>query len=199
MVLIALPPHPPTPITLIFAALLKLLANSIAIYTSFSLEAMGYGQEAMGNKSYSLSPIASRLFLKKFFYPPLQPVKQLVECLPIPPFKHCCCCVFLCIENKPHSGRIHRALYNINKSAYAGWQALSHREIKDLFSQFNHAFHAGCAAGKHYAGCYHIVAACLCYLLIYQLEKFLYPRLNNLSQIMSGNNLRIFPSHTGYF
>src|SRR3989338_9340123 len=111
----ALPPQPPTPMTLIFAPLLKLSANSI-IYTSFL-----------------------NLLLKELFEPPFHPFKQFIEYLFIPPFKHCYCRMFSTIQNQPHACRIHGAPYNINKSADAYRQAPPDRKIKNLLCQLDHA------------------------------------------------------------
>src|ERR1700735_4189714 len=150
----ALPPPPPTPITLITA---------LWLYASIS-----------SNIACSLDPHSGLLQIEKSeiaLKPGLHPVNDALSPGASPAIVGRS--VVAGVEQEPHAGRIDRAAHRLGKSGHVLRQAQAHRHVEHFLGQFDGALHAGAATGQHDAGRDRLLEAAASQLIAHQAEQLL--------------------------
>ena len=88
----------------------------------------------------------------------------------------------LCLEQQAERSRKARALHDIGQAARILRTAQTHRHVKNLLAQLDHAGHHAGAACQDDAGRQHLLEAGAAQFVLDQFVELLDPRLNHISQ-----------------
>src|ERR1044071_1785423 len=159
----ALPPAPPTPITLMIGPLTSLSTISNML----------------------LSPCQLKIALKPLSHPPEHSLERpaLARKLPV---LHLRCT----LEQKPDGSGVARRAHHVGEAALVPRQPQAHRHMEDLLAQLDHAVHGRGAARQHHAARQEPLEAGLAQHLLHQREQLLGARLDPLREGLARHGAR---------
>src|SRR5271165_6397646 len=138
---IALPPQPPTPMTLITAScgLWSIISNMCTPFLS------GVNPAACSRLRPCLELRALEIRLEPLLHPP----RHVGEPAPLGTQQLCAQKMLASVEQQTDRSRVARAAYDIGQAADVRRHSDTHRQMKDLLAQLDHARQQCRAAGEH--------------------------------------------------
>src|SRR5215472_11547070 len=175
----ALPPPPPTPITLMTALWLyaSISSNMLSLlYTNTGGWLMGRSFALSASKTLSASKIS------------LEPGPHAVEhrlgiSQGSPATRRQG--VVARVEQQPYAGGKDRIAHHVGESLHALRDPEAHGYVEHFLGELDGAFHLGAAASEHDAGGYHFLEAAAPQLLAHQAKQLLVARLDDLGERLS--------------
>src|SRR5262245_35237014 len=95
------------------------------------------------------------------------------------------------VEHKTYNSGVSRSRQSPTHFAYSGGNALSNRQIKNLFCHFEQAFHKNRAACEYDSSTDHLIQTGLLDVFLHEADNFLHAWLNNLTKNFLADGLRL--------
>src|SRR3954447_22780750 len=181
----ALPPAPPTPITLMIGPLTSLSTISNIVVVSLPVVAL---QKPLVTLQELL-----KIALKPLPHPPEHGLERpaLTRKLSM---LHLRCA----LEEKPDGGGVARRARHVGEPPLVARQPQAHRHMEDLLAQLHHAVHGRGAARQHHAAREQLLEPGLAQHLLHQREQFLGARLDDLGEGLPRHGARRALANAGH-
>src|SRR5450830_141944 len=199
--LTALPPPPPTPITLM-TGLAGMFSTSSNMFPLLSLSLV-FSPTACFYNSGAVVRCCGKS-LKIAFYPSLQPFEQrrfrfVVAAVAVADTRarqgNAVGLLLQPVQQQAHTGGINRVAHHVAQAFDAMGHAQADRHVEDLFGQFDRAFHLRGATGQHDAGRDQIFVATAAQFRLDQGEQLVVARLDHFGQSLARQLARWTVAH----
>src|SRR6266566_4574049 len=193
----ALPPPPPTPITLITACWPNVSMSSNIVQSPSKLKILTNSPSPASRERARGEGIYLCTLLKIPLKPTshssddsLQPLRVLRRA-----FVRTAGAELGAVEHQPYSSRKNRILDNALESADVLRNAQAHRHVEHFLGQIDHAFHLGATAGDDDAAAEHVLETAAAQLRLHQSVKFFDARLDHFRQRLARKLARRAVAH----